>query len=95
MGKQLGKALVPHIIVGDGEAYAVPDKSKGPQDDVNDEGQSMRANESTKDEDVSEKYFQLEDVGKQLGKAVVPHIEKLYRNHAFTITSYVAKPMIV
>ena len=58
VGKQLGKAVVPHIIVGEGVPYALPDKSKGPQEEGE---QYMRPNESSKD-DVSEKYFHLKDV---------------------------------
>ena len=56
VGKQLGKAVVPHIIVGEDVAYALPDKSKGPQEEGNDGEQYMRPNESSKD-DVSEKYL--------------------------------------
>ena len=34
VGKQLGKAVVPHIIVGEGGvAYALPYKPKGPQEE--------------------------------------------------------------
>ena len=39
LGKQQVKTSVPHTIVGQGVAYAIPDKTKGDQDEGNDGGQ--------------------------------------------------------